>query len=94
MVVNILIVAVIALGLNICLGRYRARFRKMTAMWWIMIHASIPIIIPLRIWLQTPKMAIPLFIGLAVIGQLIGSRLVTVKNKIYKTKDQGLTTPD
>jgi hypothetical protein len=41
-----------------------------------MIHASIPLIIPLRIWLDTPKWAIPLFIGLAVIGQLIGSKIV------------------
>lgn len=39
-----------------------------------MIHASIPLVIPLRIWLDTPKIAIPLFIGLAVLGQMIGSK--------------------
>lgn len=73
---QVAIVSVVSLVVNIFLGRYRARFRKMTLMWWIMIHASIPLIIPLRIWLDTPKIAIPLFIGLAVIGQLIGSKVV------------------
>lgn len=77
---NILIVAVSALSMNIVLGKYRARFKKMTVMWWIMIHASIPVIIPLRIWLNTPKLAIPLFIGLAVLGQIIGNRFLA-KNK-------------
>jgi hypothetical protein len=47
----------------------------MSLMWWLMIHASIPLIIPLRIWLDTPTFAIPLFIGLAVVGQLIGSKM-------------------
>jgi hypothetical protein len=79
--VNILIVAVSALSINIILGKYRARFKKMTIMWWVMIHASIPLIIPLRIWLDTPKIAIPLFIGLAITGQLIGSRLLLIKKK-------------
>lgn len=71
---NIAIVSAISLVTNIFLGKYRARYEKMTWMWWILIHASIPLIIPLRIWLDTPKTAIPLFIGLAVVGQLIGSR--------------------
>jgi hypothetical protein len=50
-------------------------------MWWIMIHASIPFIIPLRIWLGTPNIAIPLFIGLAIAGQFIGSRFFGFKTK-------------
>jgi cytochrome c-type biogenesis protein CcsB len=40
-----------------------------------LIHASIPLIIPLRIWLDTPTVCIPLFIGLAVAGQFVGSRI-------------------
>ncbi len=78
---NIAIVSVVSLVTNIVLGKCRTKYRKMTVMWWVMIHASIPLIIPLRIWLDTPKIAIPLFIGLAVIGQLIGSRFLTIKNK-------------
>lgn len=75
---NILIVSVISLLTNILLGKYRTRFRKMSLMWFVMIHASIPLIIPLRIWLDTPSLAIPLFIALAVTGQLLGSKLLTV----------------
>ncbi len=78
---NIVIVSVVALGINILLGKYRANYRKMTLMWWIMIHASIPLIIPLRIWLDTPKIAIPLFIALAVAGQMIGAKVIAPKKK-------------
>lgn len=81
MMLNILIVAVIALGLNILLGKHRAHFRKMTIKWWLLIHASIPVIIPLRIYLHTPKIMIPLFIGLAIIGQIIGNKIVSVRKK-------------
>lgn len=79
MAINIIILSIIALVLNIIFGIYRARFPKMTIRWWLMIHASIPIIIPLRIWLNTPKIVIPLFIGLAITGQILG-------NKIAKSK--------
>jgi drug/metabolite transporter (DMT)-like permease len=73
---NVAAVSVISLTINIFLGRHRRKYKKMTLMWWIMIHASIPLIIPLRIWLDTPKIFIPLFIGFAVLGQLIGSNVV------------------
>jgi hypothetical protein len=43
-------------------------------MWFLLIHASIPLIIPLRIWLDTPNIFIPLFIVLAVAGQFIGAK--------------------
>lgn len=72
---NIAIVSVISLTTNIFLGKFRAKYKKMSFMWWLMIHASIPLIIPLRIWLDTPKIVIPLFILLAVAGQFIGSRI-------------------
>jgi hypothetical protein len=72
---NILIVSAIALTINIFLGRWRVKYRKFTFKWWLLIHASIPLIIPLRIWLNTPEICIPLFIGLAVAGQFIGSKI-------------------
>ena len=73
--INIVIVSGISLVTNIVLGKYRIKYKKMTFMWWLMIHASIPLIIPLRIWLDIPDITIPLFIGMAVIGQLIGSKI-------------------
>jgi len=78
---NVAIVSVISLIINMLLGKYRERYKKMTIMWFIMIHASIPLIIPLRIWFDTPKMFIPLFIGFAVLGQLIGSRALVKKQE-------------
>lgn len=71
---NIAIVSIISLLVNIALGKYRAKYRKMSLRWWLLIHASIPLIIPLRIWLDTPNVAIILFVSLAVVGQMIGSK--------------------
>lgn len=80
LLMNIVIISLISLSVNIFLGRLRTRYRKMSFMWWVMIHASIPLIIPLRIWLDTPKIAIPVFILLAIIGQFIGTKTVQNKN--------------
>jgi hypothetical protein len=74
-VLNILIVSVVAFATNLFLGRWRAGCRKFTVKWWLLIHASIPLIIPLRVWLDTPAVFIPLFIGLAVAGQFAGSKM-------------------
>ncbi len=76
---KVAVVSVISLIVNTILGKYRENYKKMSLMWWIMIHASIPLIIPLRIWLETPKIFIPLFIGCAVVGQLIGSKILAKK---------------
>jgi uncharacterized membrane protein YhaH (DUF805 family) len=74
-IINILVVSAISLVTNIFLGIRRAKCRKFTFKWWLLIHASIPLIVPLRIWLDTPAIFIPVFIGLAVAGQFAGSRM-------------------
>jgi hypothetical protein len=79
---NILIVSAIAFIINIFLGRWRVKYSKFTFKWWLLIHASIPLIIPLRIWLNTPTVYIPLFIALAVAGQFVGSRVCRNIEKI------------
>jgi len=56
---NVALVSAISLIINIILGKFRLRYKKMTLMWWIMIHASMPLIIPLRIWLDTPNLDKP-----------------------------------
>ncbi|KAA6318216.1 hypothetical protein EZS27_031750, partial [termite gut metagenome] len=66
---NIIWVGIVALTINIPLGKWRNRYKKFTVLWWLLIHASIPLIITLRIWLATPRIYIPLFIALAVLGQ-------------------------
>ncbi len=79
---SIAVVSIVSLILNILLGKRREKYKKMSFMWWIMIHASIPLIIPLRVWLETPDVFIPLFVVLALIGQLIGSKTMLEKNPI------------
>jgi hypothetical protein len=72
---SILIVSLVALLVNIPLGIWRKKHKKFSFMWFFLIHASIPLIIPLRICLDTPNIFIPLFIALAVAGQLIGTKM-------------------
>lgn len=69
---SIVIVSIISFTINIILGKFRTRFRKMTFLWWLTIHASIPLIVPLRIWFETPAELIPLFIILSIAGQITG----------------------
>ncbi|MDR3119393.1 MAG: hypothetical protein LBU44_08290 [Mediterranea sp.] len=74
-----IIVATISFLINIPLGKYRAKYLPKSFMWWVMIHASIPLIVFLRILLDTPTAFIPLFIGAAIAGQFIGKKLTTPK---------------
>lgn len=72
---DILLVALVTFGVNLLLGWWRKRYRKFSPMWWVLIHASIPIIIPLRIGLGVPLWSIPVFIALGVAGQAAGARI-------------------
>jgi hypothetical protein len=74
---NVIVVSAFALIINGFLGKWRTKYKKFTFPWWLLIHASIPLIIPLRIGLDTPAMFIPLFIAIAVLGQFIGSKYLT-----------------
>ena len=63
-----------ALLINIPLGYIRENTPKFSLLWLFWIHASIPLIIYLRITLGTSKIFIPICIFLAVVGQIWGSR--------------------
>ncbi|MBI3331191.1 MAG: hypothetical protein HYZ96_03665 [Candidatus Omnitrophica bacterium] len=69
---KILLVSVLCLLVNIPLGMMRERSRKFSLQWLVWVHASIPLIIALRIGLHLPLIAIPLNIAAAVLGQFIG----------------------
>ena len=70
---QILLVSVICLLVNIPMGRMRERCRKFSWQWIVWIHASIPLIIALRIWLKLHPVAIPINIAAAILGQVIGA---------------------
>jgi len=69
---KILLVSAICLLVNIPMGRMRERSRKFSWQWICWIHASIPLIIALRIWLQLHPLAIPVNIAAAIAGQFLG----------------------
>ena len=65
-------VGLTALLLNVPLGMWRSRTVKFSPAWFVAVHASIPVIVTVRILLGVRWVWIPLMIGLAVAGQLIG----------------------
>jgi hypothetical protein len=71
---TIALVSGLCLVVNIPLGARRERARRFFPEKFVWIHASIPFIILLRVWLGLPPLAIPLNIAAAVLGQLLGGR--------------------
>ena len=68
------IVAVCAFLINLPLGYFRVNYPKFSGKWWLLIHASIPLIIWLRVTLHTAAYFIPVSIALAIAGQVLGGR--------------------
>lgn len=64
-----------AFAINVPLGYLRQNYRKFTFGWYFYVHISIPLIIYLRIKAGFSWMFIPLTLGAAVAGQLVGGRL-------------------
>ena len=69
---KILLISVVCLLVNIPMGMMRERSRKFSLQWMLWVHASIPLIIALRIGLHLHWIAIPINIASAVLGQFIG----------------------
>ena len=71
------LISVVSLVVNIPCGYIRENYKKFSWMWLFWIHASIPVIVYLRITLKTSTLFIPVCIALAVIGQILGKYLRT-----------------
>ena len=69
---KILAVSIVCLLINIPLGMMRERSKKFSLAWIVWVHASIPLIIALRIGLRLHLIAIPINIAAAILGQAIG----------------------
>ena len=69
---KIALVSILCLLVNIPLGMMRERSRKFSIQWILWVHASIPLIVALRIGLHLHWIAIPINIAAAVLGQFIG----------------------
>jgi hypothetical protein len=70
-----LIISLFSFLINVPLGMWRERYKKLSLPWFIIIHLSVPVIIVLRIYLKANMYFIPLFIALAVSGQLTGGKI-------------------
>lgn len=70
-----LTIVLVAFLVNIPLGYWREGSQKFSLSWFFWIHASIPLIIYLRISLHTSKWFIPAAIFVAVLGQMVGAKL-------------------
>lgn len=64
-----------ALSTNTALGVWRSGLRRFSPTWFLAIHASIPLLIAIRILLIESTWVIPPEIGLAFVGQFAGARL-------------------
>lgn len=64
-----------ALFSNIPLGYLRMGSPRYSVRWFVYIHLSVPFIIGLRIANNISWQMVPFSIALAVVGQMIGSRL-------------------
>lgn len=75
--INIALISMLAFAIlsNIPLGYLRMGTEKFSVRWFVYIHLSVPFIIGLRISNNISWHVIPLSIGLAVVGQMVGSRL-------------------
>ncbi len=80
-----IVISVISFIVNIPLGYYRKNTRKFSFMWFFLIHASIPLIVYMRIALNAENWIIPINIFLAIMGQFLG-QFLKVRTEKLKVK--------
>ena len=64
-----------AFALNVGAGRLRAASRKFSLRWFLYVHLPILAVVPLRLWFGLDMWAVPVLIGISVIGQVLGGRV-------------------
>lgn len=70
---------VTALSTNTLLGVWRSGLPRFSPVWFLAIHASIPLLVAMRFVLILPNWVIPPEVGLAFIGQFVGARLSSLR---------------
>ena len=76
----------VALTVNVPLGMWRRGLRRFSPAWFIAIHASIPLLVGMRLALVPTNWVIPAEIALAVAGQLAGTRLPLLRHAAFRTR--------
>jgi hypothetical protein len=75
-----------ALAMNVPLGMWRRGLRRFSPAWFVAIHASIPVLVAMRLAFVSGYWVIPPEMALAVVGQVVGARL--------PQRGRGLSGPD
>ncbi len=70
----IIFVVLVTAVTNCILGNWRSKYAKFSIQWWLLIHGSIPLVVPLRIALEIPQSIIPLLIATAIGAQYCGRK--------------------
>jgi hypothetical protein len=78
---SLLALILLACLINLPFGYLRQNYEKFTFGWYFYVHISIPIIIYMRIKSGYSWKFIPLTLGGAVIGQIIGGKIQRRLNK-------------
>jgi hypothetical protein len=84
-IISIVGLVVMAFIISIPCGYVRENFPKYSIMWWVMIHLPIPVIVLLRIKAGLNWHYIPLTLGSAVAGQIIGGAVNRRRKQNAKT---------
>ncbi len=63
----------LAIGINLPFGAYRATVRRLSWQWFVAIHLPIPFIIVMRLSFGLGWWFVPFMLASAVTGQLLGS---------------------
>jgi hypothetical protein len=70
-----LLITSAAFIINVPCGYLRSRQRRFSALWFIYLHLSVPLIFLVRVLSHTGSEFIALFIVAAVAGQYLGGKL-------------------
>ncbi len=70
------LIALSAFIINLPLGYLRSRCRRFSALWFVYVHLSVPLIFLARVLSHTDYQFILLFIISAVTGQYLGGKMV------------------
>ncbi|MBI4299584.1 MAG: hypothetical protein HY677_00480 [Chloroflexi bacterium] len=71
---HLILLLVVAFAVNVPLGQWRSRQRKLSPRWLLGIHAGIPLIVLMRLIWDLSPYVIPAEVAAIVGGQILGAR--------------------
>ncbi|HIE58803.1 MAG TPA: hypothetical protein EYP82_02470 [Hydrogenothermaceae bacterium] len=86
LVEKIIVLSLLSYILNIPFGYFRAPLKKFSLLWFVCVHAAIPIIVAFRVFFNVSIKFAPIFIFFAILGQITGSKLYFLRNKNVKAR--------